>query len=176
MIAYTWGQSYGFSELRDNYARFGEDLRYTLMPNMDNGKNVFRATDLLGINTTAADKEIAWQFLMAFIKSSSQNGMPMDRTVMQGWVDRLLNPTDEDKMHYNGTIMVDGKKRQAHMLTKEWIEGFVAVIESLNATVSYDNTASEILRKEMKPFYEDKKTIEDVIPIIQNHMSTYVNE
>ena len=88
----------------------------------------------------------------------------------------LVGCSSEDDYNSTWWDQVTGKEVKAKPLTQEeaqLVKDYILGIKSLEC---YDEEVSKIVEEETATFYSGQKTAEQVAEVIQNRVTTYLNE
>jgi multiple sugar transport system substrate-binding protein len=159
--------------LREN---FDKPKLYT-KPNVDGQKagDYFRAYQTIGINEKSAVKEEAWDFLKFLLTEnlhpSANAAFPLNKAQYERQVKQLIKDGSV-KAHEEGPLQ--GKTIP---VTEADIVGLDKHISSAIYSVAFKPTKiQEMISNESKAFFSGQKSAEDVAKLIQNRVTTYLNE
>ena len=118
------------------------------------------------------------------VKHQYKEGMmdQVDRAVMEKMAARAMEQDyyiDEDgnKVYYeNGTYYIDGIEIEDRPLTQEEVNEVMAIIDTIDSSIYYDNDLYSIIHEELEFFYNGQKSAADTAAMIQSRAFVYVNE
>ncbi|WP_195572255.1 ABC transporter substrate-binding protein [Paenibacillus sp. 1001270B_150601_E10] len=148
----------------------------TLMtPSMDKKHNqiAFSAASY-GLNNNSPVKQEAWEFLKYLLSDEMQQspdlrGLPIRKAIYNKQFDELI---DQVK---NGSILSDANDDSSTSKSKE-LEQLRPLIEKANTNKDSDNKVLNIVLEETQAYFAGQKAIEEVVHLIQNRVTTYLNE
>lgn len=126
------------------------------------------------INANSGVKQEAWSFLKFLISEEMQSskelsGMPIHKAAYNKQFDALKEDVKSGKvMTQFGEIEVQA--------TPEELDPYRNLIEQLQLSGASDHKIPEIISEEIKMYYSGQKSLDDVIKLIQNRVTTYLNE
>lgn len=165
----------GFWDLQVAKAIFSEGVQLLKPPG-----NVFFSTDsMYGISSKSAHQELAWEFLKFLVSDEmmTQGGMPINKSVLSQIAQNFTQAIQK-----NGGIMRikdDGIPAQSitlHPPTQEDVEYMENLLSQANAYVGTDQKIISIVQEETAAFFTGQKTAETTAQLIQDRVSTYLNE
>jgi ABC-type glycerol-3-phosphate transport system substrate-binding protein len=144
----------------------------------------------LGIYAKSKNKEGAWEFLKTFLTKDyicgSQGnyyyGFPLRKDALEEIIKR--NSTTEEYVDdYGNTITpldsswgYDDLDVEIGPLSDEQVQMVRDVIANVDHLYQYNDDVMSIISDEAGAFFSGQKTSKEVADIIQNRVSTYVNE
>ena len=177
----------GFNDIKMELNGYlGEPVSYVGFPS-ENGKGAcIYAMESYGISAKSKHKDVAWSFLRDLLLEDYQNKIPYGLPVLKSAFDTKSSEALDDKMRYldeNGlmqeyqdSLTINGENVAVRGLTQEQLDELVSYIESIDTVSHYDDAISSIVMEEVAPFFEGKKTAQEVAQIIQNRVSLLVKE
>ncbi|WP_010268226.1 ABC transporter substrate-binding protein [Paenibacillus senegalensis] len=164
--------------LRKQNSSYGE--KFYIMPHAEEQKagGHFQALNMIGINAHSPVKEEAWdfvKFLMSeelgqstdtLMDTGNQTGFPLNRNVYQKQAQNLLQI---GKMNdYEG---------REFTITEKDLQSLESYLTAAVHPIEYKFTLiQEIIYEESEAFFAGQKSAEDVAKLIQNRVTTYLNE
>ncbi|MCR4729005.1 MAG: extracellular solute-binding protein [Lachnospiraceae bacterium] len=137
--------------------------------------NRINAQSIFGISSKSKNADGAWEFLKQLYSEDYQNsswGIPVVKKIFDAKIEELKKSPDEIRGSYgNGHTQIEIRKPSDKM-----IDAFVSAIETAGGQAYFDEKIFEIIEEELKPFFEEQKSADDVCNIIQNRVRTYLQE
>jgi primosomal protein N' len=75
-----------------------------------------------------------------------------------------------------GNALVDGQIIEIYAATQEDIDQVTALIGSIDKVLAYDREIMGIISEESQAYFNGQKSAKDTATIMQQRVSTYVNE
>ncbi len=174
-------------ELQMHKKMFGGDITFIGYPNKDKEGSYFNMTTPVGISAKSEYKDVAWEFVRTFMTKKYQavnerwntptrqdcfDMMIKAHTTTETYTDEFgqeITPVDSGYSYDDWEVEVGPN-------TQEEVELFTDLINSTHRVGGYDNKIMEIIQEEAKAYFAGDKSVDEVVDIIQNRVSTYVNE
>ncbi|SHK14358.1 ABC transporter substrate-binding protein [Desulforamulus aeronauticus] len=165
----------GFWDLQVAKAIFSEGVQLLKPPG-----NVFFSTDAMyGISSKSAHQELAWEFLKFLVSDDmmTQGGMPINKSVLPQIAQNFTQAIQKrgGKMR----IKDDGIPAQSITLqppTQEDVEYMENLLSQAKVYIGTDQKVISIVQEETAAFFTGQKTAEATAQLIQDRVSTYLNE
>ncbi len=165
----------GFWALQTTKAIFSEGVQLLKPPG-----NVSFATDsLYGISSQSAHQELAWEFLKFLVSDEMmiQGGLPINKSVLPQVAQNFTQAiqTRGGKM----IIKEDGIPGQSITLqppTQEDVDYLENLLSQAKVYIGTDQKIIAIVQEETAAFFTGQKTAEVTAQLIQDRVSTYLNE
>lgn len=150
----------------------GADVSWVGFPSEDGGKAVLYDRMPVGITESCRNKEGAWQFVRSLLGEEFQRHhikfvFPIRLSILQESFQEAMKEPDP-KMYLGG----EPPRRAA----KEEIDALYEGICNAQSNRIFDSYIWNIIAEEADAFFDGKKTIDDVMEIIQSRVSLYVSE
>ncbi|MBN1776304.1 MAG: extracellular solute-binding protein [Clostridiales bacterium] len=148
---------------------FGEPVTFVGYPSIEKTGISCSAQNILAISSESKHKEAAWAFVRLCIGEEMQNmhSAPIHRGALDTQIEKLLKvPTSTMEQNY-------GFEEQ---ITPEDAEVFRALVDSISALSGRDDRILAIVQEEAAAYFAGAKTKEEVAAIVQDRVTTYVNE
>jgi len=134
----------------------------------------FSSKMMLGINANSRVKKEAWDFLKFMLSDEIQSspelgGLPLLRTVTDRTFDEI-----QQQLQSGSVKTVTGVAPQP--LTEQELQSLKAMMEEAGAFTKSDPKIISILFEEAKSYFAGQKAAEEVARLIQNRVTTYLNE
>lgn len=165
----------GFFHLQAAKAIFSESVQLLRPPG-----NVFFSTDsMYGISSKSSNQELAWEFLKFLVSDDmmTQGGMPINKSVLPQIAQNFTQAiqTRGGKM----IIKDDGIPGQSITMqppTQEDVDYMENLLSQANVYIGTDQKIISIVQEETAAFLTGQKTAETTAQLIQDRVSTYLNE
>jgi multiple sugar transport system substrate-binding protein len=137
----------------------------------------FRTYQTMGINESSNVKEEAWEFVKFVIsdemkENSSAYGFPINKALYEWDVEKVLKKGKVDSGQPFGPL-----KDAIYEITQKDIDELEKFLTTAKYPVQYkDSKVIEILMEESKAYFSGQKTPEAVAKLIQNRVTTVINE
>ena len=133
----------------------------------------FRPYITIGINEKSSVKEEAWDFLKFMLSDEMQpGGFPLNKTAYEKQVQQLLK---EGKVKSDQPV--GAMKGKIFEVTAKDIQGLDQFIsEAIHPVAFKPSKVEEIISEESKAYFSGQKSAEEVAKLIQNRVTTFVNE
>ena len=147
------------------------------------------------ITSSCADKEAAWQFVrQMFLPEYQEQFMdsvfPTNRAVYEEMKHNAITPKyqrnpdgsymlnsegkriEEDR----GSMQINGVSYQYKTVTQEEIAKIEEIIDATDSILHTDRSLKAIIVEGAEPYFEDQRSVEEVVRLIQSKAMLYVNE
>ncbi|WP_313639983.1 extracellular solute-binding protein [Paenibacillus sp.] len=156
-------------------ANFYEDSAIYQKPHAAGQKSgiAFGGQKNIAMNSNSTVKGTAWDF-MKFLMSEEiqsipqQDGFPIHKKVSNDMLDNLMKESSDGK--------IEDPKIGSVPISKEILEDLKKMINGASLPITLMNKVQTIIAEEAKTFFTGHKTAEDVAALIQNRVTTYMNE
>jgi len=165
----------GFWELQVAKAIFSEGVQLLKPPG-----NVSFSTDAMyGISSQSSNQELAWEFLKFLVSDDmmAQGGMPINKSVLPQIAQNFTQAIQ--KRGGKMIIKEDGIPGQSITLqppTQEDVDYMENLLSQANVYIETDQQIISIVQEETAAFLTGQKTAETTAQLIQDRVSTYLNE
>ncbi len=165
----------GFFQLQAAKAIFSEGVELLKPPG-----NVFFSTDsMYGISSQSSNQELAWKFLKFLVSDDmmTQGGMPINKSVLPQIARNFTQAIQER----GGKMIIkdDGIPGQSITLqppAQEDVDYMENLLSQANVYIGTDQKIISIVQEETAAFLTGQKTAETTAQLIQDRVSTYLNE
>jgi|GEM_PF-488240 len=170
---------------------FDGDVAFVGYPNSERKGTVVSLSDGVAISSTCSDKDGAWQFVRQFLTKDYQGekyveylqySVPTRQDVYDMSI-KALSTTEKYTDDYGHEIEPleswtgwDDLEVEIGPMSDENIALFNNVIEHIGTVNSYDESVMDIITEEAAAYFSGDRTVDDVCDVIQNRMTTYINE
>lgn len=178
-----------------NRELFGEDVSWPGFPCEDRLGNSTELINTLAISSSCEHIDAAWEFAKRQMTRERQAKYYMEGWCMPMWKDLfemyLKTQTTTEKYTdefgneiwpINGSLqsyfmgMDDAVDVKLYPLTEEEAEEFRKITESALKTYRFDVKIMDMVVEEAESYFHGDKSLDEVCQIINNRVSTYVNE
>jgi len=177
---------YSFSDLMVSEAVFGEETSWIGFP-VSEGSGTFLQYDSLKLAISAQCKEpdAAWAFVRGFLTeeyqlSDSLFGFPTNRAAYEKrQAEELANVQFDEEgnpLSQYGMGWGEGTMMDVYPPLQEDYDRFSALLENVTRTTCYDETMFAIISEECSAYFGGVRSAEDAAGMINNRISTYINE
>lgn len=174
-----------------NRQKFGEDITYIGYPNKDRQGSYFEYLEEYGIYSGSKVKDKAWEFLRMLLTEEYQvnvnhinyywlptnqksfNWKVKAKMATQPYTDEYGNEMEPIEVR---TVSVGDKEIKVGPLSQEDVDIYVDLIEHTTKRAVIDEEMLNIVYEEAQVYFEGVKSLDETADIIQNRISTYVNE
>ncbi|MBO4636613.1 MAG: extracellular solute-binding protein [Clostridiales bacterium] len=185
----TEGVGYITISTLDEYLRnFGgtaESTRLMGIPSVDGRGPIITVDDSVAISANAADPDICMEFVRYALSYEGQMIFAnSDRTpvMVRAFEDGAQTTIDEYNAQVQRILQFSTREELAAcgFFAEEVDEGVIDAYEGfIRAACTIEMTDPSVLniiREEIGAYYEGQKTMEEIIPILENRVQTFVNE
>lgn len=160
---------------------------FTLLgiPSYDGRGPIIVGTDSIAVSANSASEEGCLEFITLLLGEQVQGyfgmhyGLPVNRAAFtevghkfietrQAEIEQLLRLYDEDLLRMYGY--------NTDAMSEDNLGELEAIIENLSSWYSNDGAINAIIREEMPAFFEGQKTLDQVIPVLEDRVQTVLNE
>lgn len=168
---------------------FDGDFSFKGYPSNRKTEGIFRLTSGVAMSTQCENKDAAWDFIRYLFTEDCQsksyvgsNGIPTRKDVFDVFVEEFTwNESGKDK--YGNDIMItlsDGQNGDINSVRKpvsqDDVNNYKAFVDSCGGYYGCDRNIWNIISEEAASYFSGDKSLDDVCSIIQDRVSTYVNE
>ncbi|KIL40143.1 hypothetical protein SD70_15860 [Gordoniibacillus kamchatkensis] len=135
----------------------------------------------LAINSKSANKQAAWQFVKFLLSEEMQSTMEL----MGFAVNKQAGKANESALKQLGQpnasgksmkFMINGKEITPKPATDQDIERIEQALAGIKSYAESDPKITKIVAEETVPFFQGQKSAEETAKVIQNKVSTYLQE
>lgn len=179
----------GAEEVAWNNQMFRGDVVYKGYPSDDNTGGKFYFQNAIAMSSECSDKEAGWDFMRYFLTEEYQGkyytqqfGAPTRADVFETYLDKCTFTKDgKDKYGNeikarNSEFEMDGIQFKIEPLTDEEINTFRSIVEKSKGRWEPDDKIWDIVKEEASAYFAGDKSVDDVCTVIQDRVTTYVNE
>ena len=166
---------------------FGEDITFIGYPGKEGAESSFRFQNQIGISSKSKVKDVSWEFVRTFMTKEYQGkNNKMSAPTRKDCFEMLLKAmtttssyTDELGqlvMPVEGYWELNGVGIEARPLTNDEALMYKELVNNTKRCADSDSTVRDIIVEEANMYFNDKKSLEETVKIIQNRVQTYVDE
>lgn len=167
-------------------AMFDGKAAYIGFPVSEGVGNSISLSMSFGITSASEHKDVAWEFIRQFFTQEYQNSYADSR----GWslptnktsFDRAMEKSMEKELDADGneistnSIGWDSFMVELYASTQEDVDTTLDVINSASGLMRYDASLEKIVTEETTAFFAGSQSAERTAKIIQDRVTTYINE
>lgn len=179
----------GLDEIQVYEKMYGGDITFIGYPNEKKEGSSFFISTPIGISAKSEVKEGAWEFIRTFMTKEYQANEKRSwaTPTRQDCFDMMIKAhmttetyTDEFGQEINPVDATYGYNNdwEAHAgpSGQREVDLYVELINNTKRIDTYDYKIMGIIEEETKAYFMGDKSLEDTVDIIQNRVTTYVNE
>lgn len=149
------------------------------VPSSDGRGPRLRAIDSIGVSTSCSNVDMAAEFVLFSLSEESQQLFELNSVRRDVIESGLYHFVDVHEMQNQSILLFDPSERVT-TISPDSVPGALEVYselaDSLSGTTSGDTDIHVIIYEEMAPYFAGDKTLEEVIPIIEDRIQTLLNE
>ncbi|MEL7564083.1 MAG: extracellular solute-binding protein [Dehalobacterium sp.] len=172
----------GFIDLQAAKTTFGGEVQFLKSPGSE-GNLSFSTNAMYGISSNSANKELAWEFLKLLVSDEMMSqkmlmGMPLNKSVVPQIAEDLIQSLEKGgvKIAMKGAGDSQTQPITLQPPTQEDIDFVENLLEKANIYNGADQKIISIVQEETTAFFTGQKTAEMTAQLIQDRVSTYLNE
>ena len=175
-----------------NYTEFKKvadgNLVFKGYPSKNKSAGIFQLRAAVAMSSQCADKEAAWDFVRYLFTEECQSkmyangsGIPTRNDVFDVYAD-TFTWTESGTDKYGNEINIEpGMENGDPMysrkaVSQDDVKAFRAFIDTCSGYYECDRKVWDIISEETKAYFSGDKSLDDVCSIIQDRVTTYVNE
>lgn len=168
----------------EDYARmtqliFKEDFEFVGFPN-EGGENLaVISPSTFAVNSKTEHKEVIYDVIKSIMTAENRESFYGFSPVKSRFDEQFAKATQEkseDDIDAFWWDSITDKQVKAKPLSQEQAQKLKDYIMGIKITDCYDEEVAKIVEEETATFYSGQKTAEQVAEIIQNRVTTYLNE
>lgn len=160
----------------------GKSAYYDLPSENETRGTTFTTSMPIAINSKSANKKEAWEFLKFLLSDDMQSAMELNGFAVnkngakaQGESLKKLG-SGEGGSGKGMKLNINGKAMALQPATDQDIAAIETVMSKANVFAESDPKITAIVAEETAPFFQGQKSAEEVAKVIQNKVSTYLQE
>lgn len=174
--------------LQEYKAMFGSDLTFIGYPCEDKKGSYFSLNNKIGIYAKSEAKEGAWEFIRTLMTKEAQVGdgymwsNPTNKDAFEMFM-KSKTATEKYKDEFGNEIEpvegswgYDGFEIEMKPLSKDEEQLYRDLVNNTTKVVTYDDSVMNIITEEAANYFNGQKSLDETADIIQNRVTTYVNE
>lgn len=155
---------------------FRGDIEMVGLPN-NLGKNMAMIDGpILAINSKTEHQDVIYDLIRAMLTEDKTDGFSTVKPKFEEQIQEAAKDTLENNPNAEVWDPLKDETTRLTPLSQEDVKKFYDYVVSVDTLVGYDDEVIEIVSEEVSAFFAGKKTAEEVSEIIQNRVTTYVNE
>lgn len=170
----------------DEVGYMGEETTFIGVPSDNGCGSTIQPSNTLAIMEKAKNPGGAWEFIKTLLSDEAQDngnysGLPLKLSAY----DKLKEKAKEkpywenekgEKEYYDDNVWLGEQRFAVEPNTDEDNERMMDFIKSVTNVASYDSDLFKIIEEETQAYFSGQKSAGEVTELIQNRVSTYVNE
>lgn len=161
----------------------GKSAYYSLPTENDTKGTSFTTSMPVSINSKSANKKEAWEFVKFLLSDEMQsamelNGFAVNKNGAKAQMDALkkLGGGAEGGAGKGMRLNINGKQMAVQPATDQDLATIDKVLNGVKVFAESDTKITTIVTEETAPFFQGQKSAEEVAKVIQNKVSTYLQE
>lgn len=146
---------------------FGDEITYIGYPNNNGSNSYFVFENQIGIYSNSNKKDGAWKFIEMILSYDYQ------KRFIDIYSDDSLIPSRKDCYNELLDNMISSEEIKISIEEKD---NFSKMVNSTQKCSSYDITVMKIILEESQVYFNGKKSIDEIVNLIQSRCETYMNE
>lgn len=181
--------AFNAGQVQVNKSIFGDDITYIGYPNAERQGSYFTFRDQIGISSQSQMKEKAWEFVRTFLRREYQGKQLTNDSIIPTRQDcfdmqfQALMATEPYTDEFGNEIeplnfswFWGSVELRQQPVTEEDMEQFLELIQNTKKVQKKDGNISSIIDEEAQIYFEGDRNLEDTVEVIQNRVTTYINE
>lgn len=170
----------------DEVGYMGEETTFIGVPSDNGCGSTIYPNTTLAVMAKAKNPDGAWEFIKTLLSDEAQSsnmnsGLPLKLSAY----DKLKEKAKEkpywenekgEKEYYDDNVWVGEQQFVCEPNTDEDNEKIMNFIKSVTNVRSYDSDLFKIIDEETQAYFSGQKSVDEITDLIQNRVSTYVNE
>lgn len=161
----------------------GKGAYYNLPSESEAKGTQFTSSLPLAINSKSANKKEAWEFVKYLLSDEIQSarelgGIAVNKNGAKSQIDFLktLGTAGEGGAKNNMKLNINGKAMAVTPPTEQEVAAMEKMLNTISVNGESDSKITNIVVEETAPFFQGQKSAEEVAKVIQNKVSTYLQE
>ncbi|CAH1210657.1 hypothetical protein PAECIP111891_03547 [Paenibacillus allorhizoplanae] len=161
----------------------GKGAYYNLPSESEAKGTQFTSSLPLAINSKSANKKEAWEFVKYLLSDEMQSsrelsGIAVNKNGAKAQIDLLksLGTAGEGGAGKSMKLNINGKAMAVTPPTEQEAAAIEKVLNNISVNGESDPKITNIVVEETAPFFQGQKSAEEVAKVIQNKVSTYLQE
>jgi len=151
------------------------------LPSQNQNGGTYIPKLLISINSNSKHVNEAWEFLKFLLSNEVQSqrelgntGFAISKEALKKRFEEDLKESEDIVGQNGGSVVIND--RQTDPFTKEDVAAIEKLINDAQNCQNNDQQISNIITRELTPFFTGQKSAEEVSKIIQSKVETYLNE
>ena len=176
-------------------AMFDADVTYIGFPTMDGSVGCsMNSSTRYGITSKSQHKDGAWAFIENYLTDDSNDMYswgfstmkdPFEKTLAEATKeDYVLDENGEPMLDEEGNPIIGGTSSMSmngweytfHTATEEEVKQVRELVAAAHPAAATSDEVLSIIQEEAEPFFQDQKSLDEVVNIIQSRLNIYVSE
>lgn len=174
--AAIYGNLYSFDSYLDSYFKYGEGIRIYGLPSFDGRGPTTCSHEFICVSASTSYPEACAEFVKIMMSYDVQITMynnPINRQA-------LTTIAEEQLEAYNSKLLVygvDGRPAtEADLIPHEAIDKYIDILSSSYGNGNLNNAIENILCEEASAYFNGQRSLDDVIPVMQDRIQTVLDE
>jgi len=159
---------------------FNNNATYIGFPTSEGVGTGMSLDTAFGISATSRSKDAAWRFVRQFFSEDYQAamlwGLPTSKAVLEKKLADAVQPEDSGTNSVSSMTSGGGFTYEYHKVTQEEADIFLTVIDTIGTVLRSDGSLNTIVMEEAAAYFAGTQTAERTAEIIQDRITTYINE
>lgn len=169
-----YGNFYSFDDYIGSYADYGEGLGVYGLPSYDGRGPMTISDEFVSISAKTEYVEPCAEFvklLLSFDVQCTKYTNPINRDALRYMAEQKLDT-------YNSSIEILLKTNPSagRKIPSEAVDKYIGLLSSSYGGVNVGIEIENIIREESSSYFNGSKSMDDVIPVMQNRIQTVLNE
>ena len=171
----------GFIDLQAAKTTFSGGVQFLKPPGYESNL-FFSADSMYGISSKSSNQELAWEFLKILVSDDMMTqiiwGSPINKSVLPQIARNTTQALQKNGgiMRINGVNGIQGQSITLQPPTQEDVDYMENLLSEANVYIGTDQKIISIVQEETTAFLTGQKTAETTAQLIQDRVSTYLNE
>ena len=170
----VYGNFYTFENYIDCYSDYGEGLGVYGLPSFDARGPMTKSTEFISISSMTSYVDPCVEFvklLLSYDIQCAKYNNPINRDALRDTAERKLES-------YNSSIvlMLSYDPSFGREVPAEAVDKYIELLSSSYGGKNIGEEIEYILREESSSYFNGSKSMDDVIPVMQNRIQTVLNE
>lgn len=160
---------------------FGEPITCVGYPVVEGNGTLVQMLGCYGISATAANKDACWDFLKYVLQNDDYYGLPLLQQqfddMMQQAMTEEIDPESGKRVPKASYIPINASDSvYVYAASQEQVDAFWALVSGAKYPYQYHRAIMNIIREEAADYFNDRKSLEDTVAVIQSRVGIYVAE
>ena len=167
---------YSFNSYIDCYRMYGEGLGIYGLPSFDGRGPMTMSTEFVYVSNTTAYPDACAEFVKLLLSDEIQCLMysnPVNRDALRTKTEEQLNSYNEQLLNQSYS---DRPVTESDLIPYEAIDKYFDILSSSYGGMSIGSAVEDILIEESSAYFNGSRSLDDVIPVMQNRIQTVLNE